>query len=404
MTSSSNPPVSPGKTASHRFFVRHAWLWLVPLGTLLGLLLLEGTLRLFPSLMPLDAHQRLLYLTESGGLKSIADPYLGFRYPPLSSSEFISGEFGVVTETTDEHGFRNSTPWPDRAEIVIVGDSMAYGYGVAEELGWPALLNAALPVSRVITLGLPGTVPQQYTRYFERFGTGLQPRLLLYMIFPGNDIKGAVEFDRWLAAGSPGSFDSWRYFEGRVPVRGQSLLDRSALNMSLASVRKALRKSSTSTTIRLQGGGRLRLDPQHYRQSIAMNRSGSPGFDAVVRAAREARDRAEALGAHFVVLLTPTKEFVYLPLWKVSFPGLTEPLKHILTHDEGITVVDLSGPFRERAAQGDQLYFEVDGHPNELGNKVIAEYLVQYLRANATRFGLDDWTPGNAPADPARPR
>lgn len=373
------------------FLARHAWLWLVPLSALLGLLLLEGVLRLLPSLMPVEAHQRLLYLTETGGLKSVADPYLGFVYPPLSRSEFVSHEFGTVVEATDEYGFRNPSPWPEQAEVVIVGDSMAYGYGVAQQESWPTLLDEALPVSRVITLGLPGTVPQQYTRYFERFGERLRPKVLLYMIFPGNDIKGTVEFDQWLAAGSPGNFDHWRYFEGKVPVRGESLLDRSALVMTMRSLRKALRNRSSPTSIELTGGGRLRVSPQLYKQSIAMNRPGTPGFDAVVTATREARERAQALGTQFVVVLAPTKEYVYLPLMQEPFSGLIEPLWHVLTHDEGIAVIDLTEPMRERAARGEQLFFEVDGHPNALGNRVIADYMTQYLRANAQSLGLDDW-------------
>lgn len=391
-------------TGKQALLVRHAWLWLVPLSTLVGLLLLEGALRLFPSLMPIEAHQRLLYLAEEGGLKSVADPYLGFLYPANSSSEFVSREFGVVVEATDEHGFRNPSPWPEHAEIVIVGDSMAYGYGVASQESWPRLLDDALPVSRVITLGLPGTVPQQYTRYFEKFGARLRPRLLIYMVFPGNDIKGTVEFDRWIAAGAPGSFDHWRYFEGHVPVRGQSVLDRSALVMSLRSLTKALRNSSSWKFIELTGGGRLRLAPQLYRQSIAMNRPGTPGFEAVVKATREARELAHALGSQLVVVLAPTKETVYLPLLREPFPGLTEPLGSVLTNDEGMAVIDLSEPLRKRAARGEQLFFEVDGHPNALGNRVIAEVVIQYLRTHAQALGLDDWSQAEPRPDLERAR
>lgn len=391
-------------TGKQALLVRHAWLWLVPLSTLVGLLLLEGALRLFPSLMPIEAHQRLLYLAEEGGLKSVADPYLGFLYPANSSSEFVSREFGVVVEATDEHGFRNPSPWPEHAEIVIVGDSMAYGYGVASQESWPRLLDDALPVSRVITLGLPGTVPQQYTRYFEKFGARLRPRLLIYMVFPGNDIKGTVEFDRWIAAGAPGSFDHWRYFEGHVPIRGQSVLDRSALVMSLRSLTKALRNSSSWKFIELTGGGRLRLAPQLYRQSIAMNRPGTPGFEAVVKATREARELAHALGSQLVVVLAPTKETVYLPLLREPFPGLTEPLGSVLTNDEGMAVIDLSEPLRKRAARGEQLFFEVDGHPNALGNRVIAEVVIQYLRTHAQALGLDDWSQAEPRPDLERAR
>jgi hypothetical protein len=302
----------------------------------------------------------------------------------------VSRDFRFTLET-DEHGFRNRSPWPDRAEVVVVGDSMAYGYGVAAEQAWPSLLDDALPASRVITLGAPGAVPQQYTRYFERFGVPLRPKVLIYTLFPGNDIREAPVFDQWEAAGSPGNYDTWRYFQGKVPVPGKSLLDRSYVIMSMSGLRKNLLYGFTSTTVEIADGGRVQLAPNQYQKTMTMNRRGDPGFDAVVRATREARARARAIGCEFIVLLVPVKERVYQPLLGRPFPGLTSPLEAVLAQDEGMTVINLTGPLETLAGRGQTLYFEVDGHPNVLGNEAIADVVVQYLRTNAQTLGLDDW-------------
>jgi len=200
-------------------------------------------------------------------------------YPPHYRTEMSSLDFRFSVES-DEHGFRNASPWPDRAEVVIVGDSMAYGYGVEKDEAWTTLLDDALPKSRVITLALPGTTPQQYARYFEKFGVALRPKVLIFCIFPGNDILEAETFDRWIAAGSPGNYNVWRYFEGRVPRSELALLDRSFLLLSLRSIRKRLMYGLESQTLELPDGGRLQLAPALYGNALQHNDQGYRGSRA----------------------------------------------------------------------------------------------------------------------------
>ena len=90
----------------------------------------EVSLRTFPQLMPEEARLRLHWQELGADPVSSADPYLGFVYPPNYEGRFErdDGDF-AFTYTTDEHGFRNPSPWPERAEIVVLGDSMAFSYG-----------------------------------------------------------------------------------------------------------------------------------------------------------------------------------------------------------------------------------------------------------------------------------
>ena len=384
------------------FLLRHAALWLVPLSVIVALLLLEGALRLFPSLLPAEAQLKQLW-QEQTPVKSVGDPYLGFIYPPHYKAEIASNDFRFTLDS-DEHGFRNASPWPDRAEVVVVGDSMAYGWGVEQRESWTTLLDAALPASRVITLGLPGTTPQQYARYFEKFGVALRPKIVIFAIFPGNDIIDAAVFNRWVAAGSPGNYNVWRFFEGSVPSTAKPLFDRSVLLLSLSSMRKSLLYGFNSRTVTLADGGKLQLVPSVYGKALEHNDPADGGFQSIVKATVDARNRARAIGSQFVVLLFPVKESIYLPLQGISFAGLVHPLQEVLLNQAGIPSIDMTGPFREWAAKGKQLYFEVDGHPNALGNQVVADTVAQYLRANAKAIGLDDWDTGTTQTDLARPR
>jgi hypothetical protein len=56
----------------------------------------------------------------------------------------------------------------------------------------------------------------------------------------------------------------------------------------------------------------------------------------------------------------------------------------------GIPYIDLLPGFRRRAAQGEVLFFETDGHPNARGYALIAELVLDHLRNNAKTFNLND--------------
>ncbi len=90
---------------------------------LVAALLAEGLLRLSPGILPESTQLRLHWAQVTGGPAiSTGDPYLGFLYPPSYRGEIDRGDTRF-TYRTDEHGFRNPGPWPDTAEVVIVGDS-----------------------------------------------------------------------------------------------------------------------------------------------------------------------------------------------------------------------------------------------------------------------------------------
>ena len=54
----------------------------------------------------------------------------------------------------------------------------------------------------------------------------------------------------------------------------------------------------------------------------------------------------------------------------------------------GIRYIDLLPDFRTRAAKGEVLFFEVDGHPNARGYALIAELVLAHLKENAKKYGL----------------
>jgi lysophospholipase L1-like esterase len=362
----------------------------------------EASLRAFPELMPEEARLRLHWAEIGQEPVSRPDPYLGFVYPPNYEGRFEREHGGFAfTYTTDEHGFRNPSPWPERAEIVVLGDSMAFGFGVDDADAWTTLLADWLPGIRIVNLGLIGAAPQQYFRIFETYGQTLHPDLVLFCLFPGNDLADAGKFKRWLQAGSPGNYGLWRRGpdQAREPARSlRDLLEQSYLVMLLRDARRRVGSQFSGRTIDFPDGGRLQLAPAVYADNQELAQPGHPNFRLVVDAVEKTRALAERGGSKFLALLVPTKEEVYLPLLDEEMPLATAPFA---AHFDatGLPYLDLTPDFQARAREGERLFFEVDGHPNEAGYRLIAEVVLEHLQRTAQTSSL-----GNLRHDRLLPR
>jgi hypothetical protein len=92
-------------------------------------------------------------------------------------------------------------------------------------------------------------------------------------------------------------------------------------------------------------------------------------------------------------VLQPSKEEVYLPLLGEPGPDPGSHLRRTLG-ELGIPYLDLLPDFRSRAAKGEVLFFEADGHPNARGYALTAELVLAHLRNNAAKYGLKDLVNG----------
>jgi lysophospholipase L1-like esterase len=369
--------------------------------------LAEGILRLVPGLLSTELQQVVQADPDNYG---VAHPYIGSLHGPNKTFIIAGRDFRAVNHT-DGYGFRNAWPWPEKAEIVAVGDSVTFGYGVEDDQAWPALVAKALPHNRLVNLGLIGAGTQQYLRVYETFGTRLHPKVLLVGFLVRNDFWDADMFDGWLKSGARGNYMVWRDY-GRPkstslslkqPMgnlissllwRGHVLASKSHFYNLLMYVQRYLRGYGTSkpTIFRAPDGTQLRLDVEGFTYQAGIGRPGNRGFDISVDALQRLDSIARANGTKILVILQPSKEEVYLPLMGQTNvdtdPG--RPLR-VKLGELGIPYLDLLPEFRNRAAKGEVLFFETDGHPNVRGYALIAELVLDHLRNNAKAFNLNDF-------------
>jgi acetyltransferase AlgX (SGNH hydrolase-like protein) len=375
----------------------------IALGILLAVFTVEAGLRLAPGVLSPAVRQMVSADPTQYG---VAHPYIGYLHRPNGAPTVEGKDFKAVHKV-DDKGFRNARPWPARADIVVVGDSVSFGYGVAGEQAWPTIVAGARPDLSLVNLSLVGAGPQQYLRVYETFGTSLKPRLLLVGVFASNDFWDAETFDLWLKSGAEGNFMVWRDFGRPGPetfsLRRPVQTLRSAFDRH---VYPLLRTSRIYNLLRALHGGRdgdlgrpvyftcrdgkrLQLRPDEFSRTAALGAAGNRAFQLALDALSRLHDLAEQNGTRVLMVLQPGKEEVYLPLVDGRTEDPARPLRAAFT-ERGIEYLDLAPAFRERAAAGERLFFEEDGHPNPDGYAFIANLVLSHLERMGHEYGLEE--------------
>jgi hypothetical protein len=112
------------------------------------------------------------------GISRISDPVLKYRLPPHLFPEI------------DSKGFRNKSG-NDPFDVVILGDSHAYGYGVEAQHNFPEQFSKLTGLSSY-NYGMGGYGPAQYA-FLAGPALEKTPKTLVVSIFMGNDLLDACE-------------------------------------------------------------------------------------------------------------------------------------------------------------------------------------------------------------------
>lgn len=322
----------------------------------------------------------------------VADAWLGYRYRP-NLDVLLSGhpDFSYRLRT-DGQGLRNRHG-RGPVDVALIGDSFAFGHGVAEADTFAARLEA-LSGRRVANLGVGGYGSLQGLRMLERIGLDLRPRLVLWQLFK-DDLWGAGEFQRWLDSAEPDML-AWKRRQAQPPLQPERpagparslrrLLFRHAVGYELLKYRlgRGPYRDRQRWPLRVSVAGQpLLLD-------LESNRLWGDFAAASVRLGwhltREALLRAKTLvrqaGAELVVAVAPTKEEA---CWHLLAPRVGDPgrlaigrigrLVAQFCQAHEIACLDLLETFAGAARSGRCLYFSRDGHWNAAGHALAARTL-----------------------------
>ncbi len=112
------------------------------------------------------------------------DAQLGWVNIPNKS--FTSDE---RTYTTNKLGFRSPPINPSKKQILILGDSVAYGAGVNDHETLSFYLNEKFPDDQVLNMAVSGYGIGQYYLTLKNFIKKTNPKLIVNVIYTGNDFS-----------------------------------------------------------------------------------------------------------------------------------------------------------------------------------------------------------------------
>jgi len=310
------------------------------------------------------------------GLSDLAiyerDIELGWTIVPNARGWHAALDFGLWLRS-DEHGFRSpvddgpAPPVPEGAQqILVLGDSFAFGWGVAADRMFSTELERQLsPRGRpyaVRTAAVPGYSTDQEYLQWRRLSTHVHPDrvvLLFHQSDPPGNIREWSDMGKF-SYGKP-RFDiaNGRLALVNVPVPDKRLL---APDSALEPAKKLLRPLAMYAVLQSAMRNGIHLPaPRVAAQPVPVL---DPAAYTVTAALLEALDAdIRAHGATLFVALIPTE------------PVMTARLAEIC-HTLGIAFLDLQPAF---ANQTDVLLVH-DGHWNAKGHAIAARAVAPFVR------------------------
>ncbi len=191
---------------------------------LVGLLIVEAALRMFPSLIsvPLLAHfpaplrHQIADRLDYGSVNDYAVVTSEERvdrgppiYHPAPNSTFVSVrdpvdlQVGAIEVTRmDAKGFCNPTTKAERLniDVVVLGDSFVACTGVEATDASTQYLEELSKYS-TYNMGVGGVGPYEYVELLRKYGFDFKPRVVILNIYEGNDLRDAVRYEAFLKSG-----------------------------------------------------------------------------------------------------------------------------------------------------------------------------------------------------------
>jgi lysophospholipase L1-like esterase len=322
----------------------------------------------------------------------VADPDLGFRHTPnvrqsgrrRSDIELAWGlpasRPDRITITYDRHGYRNATEL-DRADIVLIGDSYVEGSYVSDDQVVSSLLRARLG-RPVANLGVSGYGTAQELVVLNRDALPLQPRVVIWFFFEGNDLYNDALFESVMRTPREARATQW--------VAGHGWWRRSFVRNAHAHLRLML---YALVPRHCPHFGTVSIGPYRGQKVLFWPEAAVPWteyernlWDRAQHTLREAATATRERGVNLLLVYVPIKFRVYRDFIELPAGELRDwtlwPLPELFAQfcrTEGLACLDLTGLLRDSVRTGGMPHAPPDSHWSPEGHRLVARALEELL-------------------------
>jgi lysophospholipase L1-like esterase len=272
---------------------------------------------------------------------------------------------------------------PARTHVVVMGDSVLWGWGVEHEEAAASLASRRIASSQVLNASVSGYGLPQYLLYLERILPRLRPRLVVLGIFSGNDFA-SLKRDNWYGRTQP-------FFAPRgddvALVRASTPFFNCVDVLASSALFKLLWDHLSTDRWTSMARAQALLD-----FICDADRLDDAQAERVVRGlTRRVEALARARGARLLVLILPDRLHLEDPergapsdharLARAVRAGGFDA--HLFRED---VLAEVARSARGREAALDALYIEGDNaHFSAAGNRLLADVLVREMTARGVR-------------------
>lgn len=320
-----------------------------------------------------------------------------------------------ISFSTDARGFRNARAL-EQADVVVLGDSFAAGDHVSDDESWCALLQKRWRTP-VYNLAVSGLNPHDYLNALLAYGLALKPKLVLVMIYEGNDFKDYGPPIEVAAPEQASFFFGLRNGPLASRLKGLMIARLGPLRahcqvpgwsnlswMPIALTNEAGTQYYSFLPKRLL---RLHLTESEFR--------GSPSWRHKRRLFEEMQYVAQQVGIRLVLVYAPSKPHVLMPIVRDRIPaaglhrfasfrrrklpppeefkgavylnlGALERVFSAFCDEARIECISTTESLRAHALTGKQVYYTYDQHWTKLGHIAAADALARHLEADDGDF------------------
>ncbi len=282
----------------------------------------------------------------------------------------------------DRNGFRNERQI-DKADVVVIGDSFVEAALVPFDRIASSRLAGSLGVT-VLNLGHIKYGPQQELAVLGRYGLQVQPRVVVWMLFEGNDLDDYEIYRATMA--------NWEQYVSST----HSFLRRSWSRNALHALPKVPWLARKDAQLAYRCSGTLKAPGEASGEKMYFRYAAAPlssrelvSLDAVQMLIHEASQGCAEHQSRFLLAFVPIKYRVYRDLleigpdthlaqWQVS--DLPERLERWCA-SVGIPYLDLTPPLTAASRSGTLTYFLDDTHWTAWGNATAAKAIAELIGA-----------------------
>ncbi len=377
----------------------------------LTLLILEVGLQLAFLRLPTNLTQRMPQYRERAGFRLETEhgarenpageqvntwvtPFSGdlYKLTCLPTIEAESFKPYRVSYKRDRFGFRNSEPWAENVELVIIGDSFTAAETIQEPF-WQGVAESML------VLSFPGSGTLEQTILLQTFGLPRNPEVVVLAYFAGNDLE-----DNQLFADLR---DKGMTFSDHVHLNRGPLEYLVSIHLLLY-LRDTL-VDNVSTCHYSQNAITNLLTPIAFYDRMlpilamdAENLNASETYQTTKSSILSTASELKERGIRFVLMYIPQKAELYwdylnadAKMTIVKSPAIAERQITVDMIDKSISVqrdllaamaqshdidfLDLTPKLRSAIETGSSPYFFADTHWNQFGHNIARQALREFL-------------------------